>query len=1201
MKRNFKNIFISLVLALALFFAPNLPMLKGLSSFVHSANAEYKSKTTNTYDFRESNIWTTNYPSSSELTSAFTDSSANLNMYDYQGTKPATNYKGGDINLSEGQSRPNPEDEDYVDQYAMTLQAKNAPTRVWVNKTDDDGNTVYMQDGDGNPLLEPELYTDKAGDADYVLFSNAGNIYRPSRDADNANKYVKKLKDANGNDKVDGAGHVLYEPKVYTSNGNDTKAYVSGENGEYYKKIIEVEEVDSYYAFRTRSNYDIDLTRDNWYVVSLWVWTSENTTTTIIITGTDYEAKIEHLDTKGKWINVHFFLESSAAADNAVNIFVYYGDKEKLYYSAEPDYTTDSVTGSIFVDDITVKQISEAEYKNHTIDGEKIEDIENTITYSPRFDYNLNDPDGQYFINGDFDKDLNIYPLMLDQDGYAGELKFDDKSGEYINDLEAFKYQYQFYISRYRNDTGTDLNSEDIIKRYYDYYTKGKFTYEIVNETEEFATERDKKDENGDPVLGEDNQPEKEKVPGPSTFKENNRVLKLHNETNRSLGLLSRPIVISQFGYYRLSLYLKATDEDAASYTIKLLSSVLTGQSGAEGTRLVKSQSDSTLKIYTTESDMTNNWTEVTFYIQGNCYMDMPLQLAILVGKESTIYVDHIRLEGITSSQYSSATGAQQFDLSSSSTSINSNITNGYFTSIKKSKVNPADEEVPYVPSDWTTLSDNSKDVVSGVISTRDDFYSSVKEKIGNPDNPITSITVNEKPIELPKTNVLVIYGNKGEDNTKYDKFGYKSPAFSLSSNSFYKITFQILLSSTAGSSKFTGKVFANLLNSDGDHIAEFEEELTDDIQLEGWLTYTIAVRTGTSSRTYNLEIGAKDFNGTMFVQRVGRTAFEEKTDPNDDEKKISAEDQFNEFVGTYSSHQDQIDNRVRLVSYDTDSFLMHSLNVNEKGYYDSFSHSLREAADDEKPIVQGEMGIIDDKTGFPLVEGFDKSFYATNDSFAKSDLVMFIHNGQAYDTVVNPNANITLSSSSYYEISVYVKTKGIAEGNGLTIRMNQISATFSNINTEQTNYGDTTSTNGYKKFTVIVKTGTSSISGLRISYELGSSSAATTGTVFLTSLSVNKLADKDAYDELVNAVDKNDVSTILKDFTSSTPSSTIDDDADNLTMATFFLVFSSILLVAALVFAIVAVYFKKAPKNAKVTGKNNGNTPDAAPKDGFV
>lgn len=1189
MKRKFRNIFLSLFLTVAMILGSNLPLMQGVVSIVRYASADYEPKTTNTYDFRDQNQWTTSYPSSGELTSAFTSSKASLNIYDYAGDKPETNYKGDSLTPPEGTARPE-------DQSALLLQANEAPTRVWVNKTDKDGNNVYLQDSDGNPILEPMLYDTAENNVDYVRFSEAGDIYRPSRDSENANKYVKKIPDSSSlGYKTDSAGHYLYEPKVYSTNNNDTKLYVSGENGQYFKKVIAVEEVDSYYAFRTRSNYDVDLTRDNWYVVSLWVWT-KGTAATIVITGTDYEEVVKVEDTNSKWLQYHIFLESSAATDNAVNIFIYFGAKDKLYYDEDVTDAPDKVSGTVFVDDITIKQISEAEYNNHTINGEPAQ-TENSVvaSYSPRFDYDLNQ--GDYNINGDFDSLLDIYDKMLDEEGYKGELTFDE-FGNYVKTLAAYDHQFQFYINRYRNDSGSDLNSDEIIKRFQNYYKSKKFTAEIVDEVTEFTTEQQKEDEDGNPVFDND-EPVMETVPGTSTFKKDNKILKLHNETTHTLGLLSRPIVIDQFGYYRLSLYLKAKDEDAASYTVKLLSSVMTGQSGPEGQRIVQSQSDSTVKIYTTSSDFTNNWTEVTFYIQGNCYMDMPMQIALLVGKESTIYVDHIRLEGITSSQYSSATSSQKFDLSSSSTSINSNITNGYFTSVKKTKVNPKEEEQPYAPSDWSLLSDNSEGVVSGVVSTREDFFNNIKSKLGNPENPITSIFVNEVEIELPKTNVLAIYGAKGDDNQKY-KFGYKSPAFSLSSNSFYKITFQVNLSALEGDSKFTGKLFANLLNSDGDHIAEFVTELGEQNIEEGWQTYTIAVRTGTSSRTYNLEIGAEDFNGTMFIQRVGRTQFEEKTDPEDDEKKITAEDQYVQLLTENNTHELQVENKIRFVSYDTDSFVMHSLETNDDGYYTSLSHSLREAGADEKPIVQGQMGIIDSVTGFPLVEGFDNAFYKT-DSFANNDFVMFIHNSENYDTIVNPNANLTLSSSSYYEISIYVKTSGLPEGSGLTIRMNQISSTFENINTEKNDYGDTSETNGYKKFTVIVKTGSSSISGLRITYELGSDSKPVSGTAFLSSLSVKKLADKDAYDELVGSVDQNDVTTILKDFTTVSSSATIDDDADNLTLATFFLVFSSILLVAALVFAIVAVYFKKVPKTSKVTGKNNGNGPNSAPKDGFV
>jgi len=271
----------------------------------------------------------------------------------------------------------------------------------------------------------------------------------------------------------------------------------------------------------------------------------------------------------------------------------------------------------------------------------------------------------------------------------------------------------------------------------------------------------------------------------------------------------------------------------------------------------------------------------------------------------------------------------------------------------------------------------------------------------------------------------------------------------------------------------------------------------------------------------------------------------------------------------------------------------------NELGYYSSLSHSLKEAGEKEDPIEQGILGIVDTEKGLNLGTNYNlESSYMKNPT-ANSSFAMFLYNDANYATQALPNTKISLSSSSYYEISVYVKTKGIDEGKGLTINMDKISVKFKDINTENANYDNLDETNGYKKFTAIVKTGSSSISNFDITYNLGTDSNKTTGLALISNIQVNKLASEDAYKELVEKVNKNDLTTVIKDF-SSKSTSALDKEANNLTLATFFLVFSSILLVAALVFALVSISIKR---NLRTTGSSakSAKKDTDAPKDGFI
>lgn len=969
---------------------------------------------------------------------------------------------------------------------------------------------------------------------------------------------------------------------VKADNGVDDKIFTEKEDGVAdnlyeavdggYKKK-QTEEVDTTFYFKNTSS--LSLKANNWYVITAWVWTKD-AYATIIVSGTNFTSKTTVADANGAWKQYYIFLETSSDSTNSVNISFYYGDEDGIVEDPDSSLTE---TGAVYIDNVCVKTINETDFNNKTIGGEENADAFKT-SYTARFDYNMGD------INGDFEDEIDFYSVMY------GETD-DDGESIYNPDYTTNSY-YQYYINQYVKGSTTDKLTDKELSNLHSAYKSGLLTYERVLESKEFETTKEAEGENPAEV-----------IPGPSTFNANNHILKLENKSEKySLGLLSAPIKVMQFGYYRFSIYVKGASASDDT-TIKLISYIKTGASSEEGAIQVKEQS---ISAYTTNSDNTNNWAEISFYIQANCYYDTTFQVALLADTESTVYFDDMRLEHISSKTYSNIASAKKFDLSPSATTVSGSITNGYFNTIETTTADPdaEDAEAPYKPANWTTLDDVDQDVVAGIVPTHTDIYDEIKEEIGDAENPITSASVNGVVIDLPKTNVLAIYSPASAEEKYY--YGYKSTDFSLSSNSVYKITFEVY-AATTDDSNFSGDIFAKLIYADNT-IAEFTTTMTStDANRGAWKKYTMVVRTGSTSRTCKLHIGVEDANGTAFFQKVGYTKLAEKTV---DDEKISVDAQYAEIVKEFNTVALQNQNRYRFVNFDGDAFIMHSQEkAEDKDYYTSLSHSLPEAGKDEDPIVQGELGIVDTTADVTLDNdpAYNlESAFMTNPK-VDSNFAMVIYNGDNYKTVVNPNTTITLSSSSYYQISVYVKTKDIADGNGLNIIMDKISTKFSNINTEANDYGDLTETNGYKQFTVLVKTGSSNISNLTISYQLGTESNKFTGTALLTGLSVTKLADEEAYNTILEDVDSSDKTTVVKDFSSKDDDSSKDEeDADNLTLATFFLVFSSILLVAVLIFALVMIYIKRIPRTHTVSGKNNanivktkGDKDDPTQTDGFV
>ncbi len=1013
--------------------------------------------------------------------------------------------------------------------------------------------TTIPEGGSSDSKIDNYAMTIRANEAPIIttvnkVDENGKQVYEKNEDGT-----YKFVQDENGQD------------KLFDTNNGNTDLFVFDETTKKYKqKIAVTEDVNVTYSYKT--NTSLSLKSNSFYVVTAWIWTSKNASASLVVSGKNFEAQIKNINTNGEWKQYYLFIESASDSSTSVNLSFHYGNSEGLIEDTSSATKESTTTGAIYLDNLCVKAISQTDFNNKQIGEEDVKFVDNIQTESMRYNFNIDTTNGNFETSP-----LDIYDNKYGQPGYDKVLA--DQS-------------FQYYIQKYFEDGTEKLSQKELdnLARAYN-----KLTSSIVLEGDEFKVSQPSETEGEEDV----------EVPV-NTFNKNNHVLKLENTSEKySLGLVTTPITIKQFGYYRLSIFVKGkTDKD--SVTVKLLSSILTGASDSEGALQVKSQ---TITAHSTSSDITNNWTEISFYIQGNCYYDTTLQVALLADAESTIYFDNMRLESITSGTYSNTASAKKFDLSPSSSIMSGNITNGFFNFIKTESIKPEDNVPPYVPANFTELDGNSKDVVSGVVSTSDTFYNEeLKLKLGNAANPIN---VDENGIALPRTNILAMYAPTDQTNAdKKHTFGYKSADFSLTSNSVYKLTFSAFANASSELANFKGTMSVRLIYSDGT-IAEFEQDLTNNSKNGTWQKYTIFVKTGSSSRTCKLEIGVKDANGTIFFQNIGYTKFEDKTV---DDEKITVNDQYAELLDEYNSLSVRNEKNVKFVDFDSNPTLMYSSNkVEDKDYYKSLSHSLRESESESNPIIQGELGIVDTNASVTLDSTLN---YVLDSAFiknplSKTDTAMLIYNKESFNTIVNPNTTITLSSSSYYEISVYVKTDGIKAGSGLKIYMDKISVTFDNINTEHGNYGDLTESNGYKKFTALVRTGSSSINGLKISYELGSENNKLAGTALISEINVKKLDNQEAYNEIRDNISANDTTSVVKDFYLNTGSS-VNEDADNLTLATFFLVFSSILLVGALVFAVVSIYIRKLPNKKSITGKNNlsetkNKGTEATGKDGFV
>lgn len=211
------------------------------------------------------------------------------------------------------------------------------------------------------------------------------------------------------------------------------------------------------------------------------------------------------------------------------------------------------------------------------------------------------------------------------------------------------------------------------------------------------------------------------------------------------------------------------------------------------------------------------------------------------------------------------------------------------------------------------------------------------------------------------------------------------------------------------------------------------------------------------------------------------------------------------------------------------------------------------------------------------------------------SENVIVLANSYSTDyTYIKPNYTTKLDASSYYVLKFYVKTSSFEDGFGLTIDLDSsISRKWTNIDTTDSKYDDLRDeTYGFVCYQILISTGANAISTFSASFSLGSKESTGTGYAIIAGIELEKFASEKLFNEYslnYDNIDKDSNDTIIKSYfgttssssSTSDSSSTTDEDADDSKSsiwATFFYIFSSLLLGIALVLALVATIIKKHP-----------------------
>lgn len=710
---------------------------------------------------------------------------------------------------------------------------------------------------------------------------------------------------------------------------SDDPNYVEGTNL-YYKKIRSekyetLSGKDSVYYYKSTST---ELKADSYYAISFYVYTNGNYDSTHsveasvnIVDANDNikDIKIEGISTEGKWQKYTTFIATNPITTSSITMYFYMGNQDSILGSAS-SLDIKTVTGKVFFDEIKITKINATDYDRCSIDytpvySTPMKDAEDNNIAGRYVDEYKNEvfvtnKDSRFNLTNTFYNRINSEIVLWNNQTFTETFDFDTTDFnfndlEFINGTDGFTDyadMWQHYISRDVSGQGNEFS----LSNYQLAYQNNKLTASIVKEsdidktiikeeTDEDEEEKDeeKTEEDADKENDENTNERTDVKTVTSTFNDDNKVLKLENKDKiLTLGVTSNHFEIKQMQYYKLTVWIYSNQERAQA-AITLHSSVKTLSAPQNGTSVSTTATlDACIEKYDEKQTNEYSWIPVTFYIKGSSLHDQNCYLALQAADNCTVYFDNITLEPTTSALYTTASSdsintTYTLALTPTASLLTSSVTDGYFdaytvTNNYSSIMNPnIDYTIPRTAEKWTAESTNSSSVIAGIVPTSDDYTENYDffDKYNNdgtntiiPYSYIDIVPTGDR-IQDAKTNVYAIYAPSlisspiDKDSPAAfkatNRYSIKSSSLSLSASTIYKISFQFY----AGVG-FDGNMVATLTHGTSDN-AKILTKISDNTFNSGWNTYTMYVKTGTSSATIYLNIGIENAVGTCFFQKV--------------------------------------------------------------------------------------------------------------------------------------------------------------------------------------------------------------------------------------------------------------------------------------------------------------------------------------------
>ncbi len=627
----------------------------------------------------------------------------------------------------------------------------------------------------------------------------------------------------------------------------------------------------------------------------------------------------------------------------------------------------------------------------------------------------------------------------------------------------------------------------------------------------------------------------------------NTKALLINNQESASVGYKSSTITIKQHQTYKISFYAYASIS-SGSAVAKL---VEVNPFSEENSNYAKTYS---LEITnSTTNTYTNDWKLYSFYIQGRSFEDTKVYLELWLGEEEKavgyIAIDEVVVSKITSNEFNGTSSSKNGIQCNFGASNEATIKNGDFNKVSNQEETTS---YPYGVKDWTSKATLPNPTQSGIINTKDTSMISGIYAI-----PSTSSYTNNN-------NILMI-GNKGTNAQTYT-----STAFSLSADTYYRLSFKVLTQQLTNGASAGFKLYTSTMTLKELMMIESDEK---------WTTYTLYIKTGLNSYSANIDLslGVKH-NGT------GYAFFD------DVELSTSTEDAFNTSLRTNSY-------RVNLAVDELTNTDDQAVN----GLYNTNSFTKNNVSGAESYNVKAGVVDTNDHTAFSsYLVGITNPLLPQG----KQGNVLMIHSVEDCNYNWTSNEKFALSTGTFYKISVWAYTDNLSQDNenktqidktenyypyGATISLTEINKEFNGINT-----------NGeWKEYTFYINTTDDVEVNVRLS--LGNGNALTKGTVFFTNISVETIEQDTYYSSIKPLEDDDTIDNIMA--IGSTKVEDKNDDNTKTDSGTNFdwLILPTLITAVALIIAVVAVmvrkYIKKHPKPVKI-GTSNYNRDISLEKD---